>query len=167
MKILDILSDGHDLTLGKLSQLEAVAKELREGKTGSETLQRLDELIDYFNKEVQVHFRQEEMVLFPVMEKLIGRAGFIHAMLDEHQSFWRAFETLEERRETVKGSKKPEASEARSLEEVVTHIVAFLRSHITKEEKSFFPLVEKSLDPLSVKETEQLLELLQSVHPGV
>lgn len=152
------------MTLGKLSQLELVAKELKEGKSGSDTLQRLDELINYFSKEVRMHFRQEEMVLFPVMEKLIGRAGFIHAMLDEHQSFWRAFETLEERREAVSGSLKVKPSEVRPLEEVLTHIVAFLKSHINKEEKSFFPLAEKSLDLLAVRETEQLLERLKSVH---
>ena len=164
MKILDILSEGHSLTVEKLSQLELIARMLKEGTASPETLQRLDELIAYFNKEVEAHFKQEEMVLFPVMEKLIGRSGFIHAMLDEHQSFWRAFETLEERLVVVKGATKAQTSEIRSLEQVITHIVAYLRSHIIKEEKSFFPLVEKSLDPLSVKETESLLEQLKAVY---
>ncbi len=158
MRILRLLSEGHDFALGKLSELESVACELRDSKICPDTLDRLDKAIGFFHKEVEEHFKQEEMVLFPVMEKIIGRAGFIHAMLEEHRSFWRAIETLEERLEDVKGDAR--TPELRSLEQVVTHIVAFLRSHITKEEKSFFPLAEQSLDPLSVQETERLLEQL-------
>lgn len=161
------MHQGHDLTLEKLAQLEKIAGELQEGKTSPDFWQKLEGLTGYFNTELEGHFKQEERVLFPVMEKIIGRAGFIHAMLDEHQSLWRAFETLEERIETDKRLRQNDrmlAIDLRPLEQVVTHIVTFLRSHITKEESSFFPLVEKSLDPLSVRETEQLLEQLAAVY---
>ncbi len=169
MLIVEILKEGHKSALDKLSQLELIAEELKEGKAGPDTLQKLEELSSFFNNEVEAHFKQEERVLFPVMEKFIGRAGFIQAMLEEHQSFWKAIDALNEKIELctqLRMEGKAETQEVRSISQIASHIAAYLRSHINKEEKSFFPLVETSLDPLSQKETELLIEQLKSVHPN-
>lgn len=165
MKILGILAEGHSLTLEKLSLLERSAWDIKEKSISPDILNTLEGLVHYFNNEVDSHFRLEEKALFPVMAKYIGRAGFIEAMLEEHRSFWSAVETLGKKIEEWNASNKKEAGLALSIEQVASHIAAFLKSHIEKEEGSFFPLVEKTVGPASQAEIERLEEQLKAIYP--
>lgn len=162
MIILDDLNQGHNHTLDRLSHIEPVALDLDKGIITPNDWKRLVTFSEYLGKDVCLHFEKEEKILFPAMEKYIGRAGFIHAMLDEHRSFWRAVDTLEERMNAFNMSEGVNSTILRSIGQVLTHIIAYLRSHITKEEKSFFPLARNTLDASSVLETEMLLNQMQS-----
>ncbi|MBI4295380.1 MAG: hemerythrin domain-containing protein [Chloroflexi bacterium] len=138
---LTVLRQSHDAGLDKLKLLEDVAEELRQGRS-VETLPRLRQLLRFFNGELRTHFLHEENGLFPVLARIIGRMGPIGAMIEEHQSLWRAVETLEEH---VIALERGSAVGLAETEKVATHIVWFLRSHIQKENDMLFPLAERHL----------------------
>ena len=150
---LSILHHAHGVGLEKLKLLEDAAEELKKGRT-AEALPKLREVLTFFNGELRTHFLHEEDGLFPVLARIIGRMGPIGVMIDEHQSLWRAVDTLEEH---VLALEQGNATSLAETERVATHIVWLLRSHIQKEDEMLFPLAERSLSP------EGQLEVVQRI----
>ncbi len=139
---LTILLEGHEKGLAKLALLESAAERLKQGR-GADALPQLCEALEFFNGELRAHFLHEEDGLFPVLARVIGRMGPIGAMKEEHQSIWRAVDTLEERvTELERGS----AGDLAETERVATHVLGLLRSHIRKENEMLFPLAERHLN---------------------
>lgn len=151
---LTILHQAHAVGLEKLKLLEDVAEELKQGRS-AEALLRLRQSLEFFNGELRTHFLHEEDGLFPVLARIIGRMGPIGAMLEEHQSLWRAVETLEEHLSELEQGSTPALSE---VGKVATHIVWLLRSHIQKENEMLFPMAERYLSPEGKEEVVQRIK---------
>lgn len=148
---LDILRSAHQAALGELGRMEGAAKALPQDRNAA--WEALGQVTGFVDRELKVHFRHEEEVLFPYLARVIGQEGPIAAMLDEHQSLWRAWDTFQEKVGELKASPADGAvKQVQAVQQIANYIVSFLRSHIQKEDTVLFPIAEEALDPLTMKE---------------
>lgn len=146
MDYLAVLKHGHQVGQGKLKLLSTVADgiEIQAGHV----MPALQEVVDFFDGELHVHFRQEEVALFPALATAVGREGVVAAMLGEHQSIWKAIDILEEQMAAMESSSEEEKKRAaQEIKMIARHIVGLLGAHIEKEETMLQPLAEKILSP--------------------
>lgn len=157
-----ILSQAHEAGKQKLGLLSQAASELGEGSNPA-ALGDLKEVLQFFEGELRVHFRHEEEVLFPALQTVIGRAGPIQVMLDEHQSLWQAVDALEEKAAQLEeASIEVRSRIAHGARLVANHIVGFLGSHIEKEDSMLFPMAERALRPEALA---MMAEQMKAVEP--
>lgn len=148
---LDILRLAHREALGELELLEKSAASLK--RNDGTVVGDLDKVFGFFDGELKVHFRHEEEIVFPYLARVIGREGPIAAMLDEHQTVWRAVDALHEKVDELRVAQSDTAGKlAQTVQQIANHIVGFLRSHIQKEDNVLFPLAEEALDPQTLRE---------------
>ncbi len=149
---LAILKHGHDVGIEKLKLLSWAVSGL-DGGSDPAALDSLKEVFLFFDGELRVHFRQEEEVLFPALAEVIGRDGPIAAMLDVHQSLWRAVDSLKGNMEQFENAADGgRADIAREMQLIGAHIVGLLGSHIDQENGMIFPLAERSLSVTAIQE---------------
>jgi len=150
---LEALRQAHRRGEAMLARLERALPQLeREGSS----LEPIDEFLAFCDGELEAHFAEEEESLFPRLERVIGPAGPMTAMLKEHLSLWKAEDALKEGLEAAREANSQLSLEkARSLVPVSRHMLWLLRSHIEKEEKVLFPLAERFLSPQDLREVEE------------
>ena len=154
------LRHAHDIGLEKLDILSGAMSRLTEGSYPT-ALADLREVLRFFDTELKVHFRHEEEALFPALATVIGREGPIKSMLDEHQSLWRAVDTLREKMGYLESAPEDDAPKiAQEVKLVADHIVGLLGGHIGKEDSMLFPIAEESL---SVHTMQQLAEQMKAI----
>ncbi|MBF8265871.1 MAG: hemerythrin [Dehalococcoidia bacterium] len=150
-KPLDLLRSAHRTALGELELLEKASVALKRNEDAAWI--DLDKVFGFFDGELKVHFHHEEAILFPYLARVIGREGPIAAMLDEHQSLWRTLDVLHEKVDELKVAQPDSAGKiALAVQQISSHIVGLLRSHIQKEDNILFPLAEEALDPETLRE---------------
>jgi hemerythrin-like domain-containing protein len=148
---LAILKHGHDVGIEKLKLLTEAVSGL-DGGSNPAALESLKEVFLFFDGELRIHFRQEEEVLFPAMERAIGRDGPIAAMLDVHQSLWRAVDSLKDNMEQFENAADGGLRDiSREIKLIGTHIVGLLGSHIEQENGMILPLAERSLSAATLQ----------------
>ncbi|MBI4303282.1 MAG: hemerythrin domain-containing protein [Chloroflexi bacterium] len=111
-------------------------------------IEHLTKVMEFFEKDLRLHFRREEEVLFPVMEKYIGiEKSPTRLLLKEHEEFWANYDhlkgTLVQLQRNGNGQSE---SYVRDIQDVSNWIDRFLQEHIRKENESLF-LLAKSLVP--------------------
>ena len=80
---LDALREEHTEIRTALSKFENFLKKIPNGVTDSE----LNEISEYLDKDVELHFKREEDALFPILGNYIGiETGPINVMLIEHNN---------------------------------------------------------------------------------
>ena len=158
---LDILKREHDRVLENLGLLRGASLCLKLSNLTPQSvirekgIEHLSKVLDFFDKDVGLHFRREEEALFPVLEKHIGaEKSPTRLLLGEHNEVWRWYNRLKEKLVELQadGSGSPEAVPA-EVQDISSHIEQLLRGHIKKENESLLPLA-KSL--LSEKELEEI-----------
>lgn len=158
---LDVLRQAHQNGLGELNRLERSAQGLVAG--AADTGNAFDGAYPFFDEELKVHFRHEEEILFPYLARVIGREGLIAAMLDEHQTLWRAWDALQEKLSELRSSGSgASGKQVQTVQRIANHIVGFLRSHIQKEDGVLLPLAEESLDPASMQEVVAMIRAVET-----
>ncbi|MBI4287996.1 MAG: hemerythrin domain-containing protein [Chloroflexi bacterium] len=158
---LDMLRSAHRGALAELDLLERSARAL--SCNGSPVGADLDRVSRFFDSELKVHFQHEEEVLFPYLARVVGREGPIAAMLDEHQSLWRAWDAFQEKVGQIKESSGSEDSkQVQAAQQIANHIAGFLRSHIQKEDNVLFPLAEEALDPGAMQEVVARIQMVET-----
>ncbi|MFQ5826416.1 MAG: hemerythrin domain-containing protein [Dehalococcoidia bacterium] len=158
---LGTLRRAHDIGLGKLKLLSGAVSGLNKGSNPA-ALGALKEVLLFFDGELRVHFRHEEEVLFPALERVIGREGPIAAMLDEHQSVWRAVDALREKTAQLENTAEENRGDiAHEIELVGTHIVGLLGSHIDKENGMLFPMAEQTLSATAIREIAERMKAVE------
>lgn len=160
-KPLDLLRLAHRTALGELELLEKSAASLK--RNGGVAWGYLDKVFGFFDGELKVHFRHEEEIVFPYLARVIGREGPIAAMLDEHQTVWRAVDALHEKVEELRLSQPDSSGKlVQTVQQIANHIVGFLRSHIQKEDNVLFPLAEEALDPQTLREMVSKIQAVET-----
>lgn len=160
-KPLDILRLAHRTALGELELLENSAKSLKQNNGIARG--DLEKVFGFFDRELKVHFRHEEEIVFPYLARVIGREGPIAAMLDEHQTLWRAVDALHEKVGELKVAQPDSTGKlTQTVQQIANHIVGFLRSHIQKEDNVLFPLAEEALDPQTLREMVAKIQAVET-----
>ncbi|MBI4297587.1 MAG: hemerythrin domain-containing protein [Chloroflexi bacterium] len=131
---LEAFRAAHRRGLAQIARLEAAAFSLASGQDIE-----LRSTFGFFHEELELHFREEEQALFPALAQHIGWEGPLRAMMEEHRSFWKAVDALEEASQDL--------IHIQQATNIARHIVWLLRSHIQKEETMLLPLAEKLLGP--------------------
>jgi len=137
-----------------MQDMEAAVQGMK-GLSPDMAREKLRELLVFFNTELRQHFLHEEEALFPVLSRRIGPMGPVAVMLAEHRSLWQAVDAMEEELDQLEhgGSK-----DTVPLQQVASHIVWALRSHIQKEDEMLFPLAETHLEDQGREEVDYRME---------
>ncbi len=100
---------------------------------------KMDEACDYFRKEVAIHFKKEEVALFPAMELYLGpQGGPLVVMLREHQEHYQLLDKL------CAAVANRDLNAVRSVWETFN---PRLTMHIMKEDTVLFPMAERMFSP--------------------
>ena len=130
---LDALREEHAEIRTVLSKFGNLLKKIPNGVTDSE----LNEISEYLDKDIEVHFKREEDALFPVLGNYIGiETGPINVMLIEHNSC----------RELSKNFKKKiEDKNIKLIASDGKALIELLSEHEDKEDGILFHIAEMQL----------------------
>ena len=168
----DILKREHERVLENLGLLRGAILCLKSGNLAPQSaiqekgIEHLSKVVDFFDKDVGLHFRREEEVLFPALEKHIGvEKSPTRLLLKEHNEIWQWYNRLKEKLVELQGT-GGESSEAvtAQIQDISNHIEPLLREHIKKENESLFPLARRLL---SEDEIERISSKWKSLSVGV
>lgn len=158
---LDVLQREHDRVLENIGLLRAASLCLKLGALAPDSpiwekgIDHLSKILDFFDKDVRLHFLREEKALFPSLERHLGvEKSPTRLLLKEHSEVWEWHDRLEKMLMELqgKGSKPSEVIQSQ-IQEISSHMEHLLREHIKKENESLLPLA-KSL--LSGEELEEI-----------
>lgn len=167
---LDILKKEHDRVLETIALLRGVSLCLKFNSLGTESplqdrgLNHLRKIIEFFDKDVILHFRREEEVLFPALEKHTGSENSPAKMLaGEHQEWRKQFERLKVTAASLETAGEGDNTEALSEEaqEINSKIEHLLREHIKKENESLLPLARSVLSDSELEEISRQWRALE------
>ncbi len=168
---LDLLSREHDEALKQIGSLRAATLCLTVGARSSvpqssqalnQGVSNLGQVLEFFDKELKLHFRREEEVLFPILEKHMGRKGSpTQLLLAEHAELWQWHERLKGKlAELQKDGSAHLPVAAAGVYEVGSHITRLLKEHIQKENETLLPLAKGLLGQEELDEIVRKWELL-------
>lgn len=165
---LDILKRDHERALDTMTLLRGATLCLKLGSlsTQSQVRQRgidhLNKVLEFFDKDLGIHFRREEEVLFPALEKHLGvEKSPTHLLLKEHEDFWRQVASLKEKLARLTAATDGDRANTGGLEEVSRAIETLLPEHIRRENESLLPLADRLLEPRELEEIAAKLRALK------
>ncbi len=130
---LDVLREEHAEIRTALNKFGSLLKKIPSGVSDSE----LNELSEYLDKDIEVHFKREEEALFPILGKYIGiETGPINVMIIEHNSC---------RELTSNLKKKIESKDYKSISSAGKALIELLSEHEDKEDSILFHIAEMQL----------------------
>ncbi len=165
---LAIVEREHERALEMLGLLRGAGICLKMGTNKGEApirergLEHLAKVLGFFEKDLGLHFRREEEVLFPSLEKHLGvEKSPTRRLLQEHREVWEYYERLRDKLGELQGNESgPSAARATEVQDISHRIEQFLKEHIRKENESLFPLTRGLL---SGQELERVPEKLRAV----
>lgn len=167
---LDVITREHDRTLETISLLRGVSLCLKFGALGTESplhdrgLVHQGKVMDYFDKDVLLHFRREEEILFPALAKhLEGKVNPTQLLLQEHADWRQLYQRLKEKfaQLEAKGAGKSEALST-EVQALNSRVEQLLRDHIKKENESLLPLARSLLSEAELEEISRKWHLLNN-----
>ena len=130
---LDALREEHTEIRTALNKFGNILKKIPAGVSDSE----LNEISEYLDKDIEVHFKREEEALFPVLGNYIGiETGPINVMIIEHNSC---------RELTGDLKKKIEGKDYKSVVSAGKALIELLSEHEDKEDGILFQIAEMQL----------------------
>ncbi|MBI4186844.1 MAG: hemerythrin domain-containing protein [Chloroflexi bacterium] len=149
--IVDIIKREHQQAEERVSLLRAASLCLRLGNLtpGSPVrdkgIDHLGKVLDFFDKGLKLHFRREEEVLFPALEKHTGvEKSPTQLLLGEHAQVWQWYDQLTAKLDELRRDGHHETIPD-EVQEIVNKVVPFLQEHIKKENDSLLPLTKRLL----------------------
>ncbi|MBI4285730.1 MAG: hemerythrin domain-containing protein [Chloroflexi bacterium] len=152
---LDLLKREHDQATEQLNMLWGATLCIRlwastpQAPIQEKGVVNVGKVLDFFDTKLRLHFRREEEVLFPLIEKHIGKdRSPTQLLLAEHAEVWEGYARLKEKlfelqpEGTIKADEVPEA-----VQEASRLVVNLLRKHIRKENETLLPLAQSLLTP--------------------
>ena len=157
---LDLLKKEHDRVLDTIALLRGVSLCLKFSTLGSQSplqgrgLDHLQKIIEFFDRDVVLHFRREEEVLFPALEKHLDPEKSPARMLMREHDDWRGLYRRLKEISTFLQENVTANSDALLVEaqDVNGSIEQLLREHIKKENESLLPLARSLLSDDELKE---------------
>jgi hemerythrin-like domain-containing protein/predicted RNA-binding Zn-ribbon protein involved in translation (DUF1610 family) len=149
----EILRRDHDHALEIVGLLHGAGLCLRMAalNTGSPLEGRgtdhLVKVLEFFDRDLRLHFRREEDVLFPALEKHVGLAKSpTRLLLAEHSDIWSQYDLLKEGVSLLQQSQNGDAeSVATRVEETARRLETLMSDHIRKENETLLPMAERLL----------------------
>ncbi|MBI2328995.1 MAG: hemerythrin domain-containing protein [Chloroflexi bacterium] len=145
---LNVLKREHDRVLDNLGLLHGASLCLQLGSLTPDSavrgkgIEHLTKVLGFFDKDVRLHFRREEEVLFPALEKHLGvEKSPTRLLLKEHAAIWQDYGQLTEKLAQLQdnGNELSPAVVA-EVQDIGVHIAGLLREHIKRENESLLPL---------------------------
>lgn len=167
---LDILKREHDRILENLGLLHGASLCLTLGNLTPQSAIRekgtehLSKVLDFFDKDVGLHFRREEEILFPALEKHLGlEKSPTRLLLEEHGEVRRWYTRLKKKLVELQGGESEySAAIPAEVQDISSHIEHLLREHIKKENESLLPLAADLLGENELEEISQRWKSLVS-----
>ena len=159
----DILKREHDRVLENLGLLHGASLCLTLGNLTPQSVIRekgrehLSKALNFFDKDVGLHFRREEEILFPALEKRLGvEKSPTRLLLEEHGKVWRWYTRLKKKLVELQGDgSEYSAAIPAEVRDISSHIEHLLREHIKKENEALLPLTTDSLGEDELEEISQ------------
>lgn len=157
---LDILKREHDRVLETLGLLRGASLCLKLGALGAQSpikdrgLGHLQKVIEFFDKDVTLHFKHEEEILFPALNKHLGEGkNPTKLLLQDHQDWWQWYRRLKEATAKLEadGAENTDAL-CTEVQEINTHIEQLLKEHIKRENESLLPMAQSLLSQAELEE---------------
>ena len=161
---LDILKREHDRALDNLGLLRGASLCLTlsnltpQSVVREKGIEHLSKVLDFFDKDLALHFRREEEALFPALEKHLGQEKSpTRLLLEEHGEVWRYYHQLKEKlAELQRNGSEAFTAVPAEIQEITSHMEHLLRGHIKKENESLLPIArnllsEQEIDAISSK----------------
>ncbi|MFH1003769.1 MAG: hemerythrin domain-containing protein, partial [Chloroflexota bacterium] len=113
---------------------------------GERGVGHLARVLDFLDKDIGRHFRREEAVLFPALEKHLGKEkGPTRLLRGEHEQFWqwhRQLKAAYDKLQTAQGGPPP-VELAEEVKRLSGELEGFLKEHIRKENETLLPLARR------------------------
>lgn len=152
----EILSNDHKNVLEKLKIMEQAIKDMK----SPNSKKTFADLNDFFNNEVELHFKKEEQALFPEIEKFIPREGGpVGVMLMEHEDLYKYRDDLFKGVEMLLKDENNTVAAA-IIKENGANYINLLREHIYKEDNMLFMMADMHLDEEQINEIMKKFEEL-------
>ncbi|MGQ9601986.1 MAG: DUF438 domain-containing protein [Candidatus Bipolaricaulia bacterium] len=126
---LQILIEEHELLLGFAAELKGLVREMKEGK--GQDRERLREIVKHL-LEAESHYKREENVLFPYLEK--------HGITEPPAIMWMEHDRLRGLKRELARLVEGQELALELLEEKAAALEEVLSSHIYKENNILFPM---------------------------
>ncbi len=165
------ISQEHDEVVRQVSALRGAILCLRlAGKapgpqfaqTFNQGSRNLSQVLEFFDEGLKGHFRREEEVLFPLVEKHIGTAGSpTQLLLREHVELGQGQQRLKEKlAELQKVDPQLYSAVASEVHDIGSQMAHLLLEHIKKENESLLPLAQSLLGEEELGELSRQWEAL-------
>jgi Fe-S cluster biogenesis protein NfuA/hemerythrin-like domain-containing protein len=136
----------HQETLAMLAELERAAASLPEaGPVPAAALEAIDRAEAFVAKDLALHFRLEDEVLFPMLG-LPNDVGPLAQMAYEHEMIGILAAAFHGACAAVRAGPMPEPTSVRKLRRIVADLSMLLREHIGKEDGILFPYADRHLE---------------------
>jgi hemerythrin-like domain-containing protein len=134
----------HGLALALRCRKQALGQIKPMGPAGLR--ERAEEFRSFFERNLVLHFRAEEEILFPrLLAQLPESQPIVDQLCREHEAIRKAM---------------PQLAGEPGLGKVIFDLGDLLERHIRKEERELFPLIESQLDP---KQAEEMGEAIRKI----
>lgn len=130
------LTHDHHHALAQARRLRLAAKQ-----DDGERLRQAREFVDFFESDTLRHFREEEELVFPFVVDEVEAAPVLNRIMMEHLRIHAVVRAL--KWELERGS--PGAA-------TMSRLATLLEQHIRLEEKSLFPLIERTVPAILLDE---------------
>ncbi len=145
---IELLEHDHSHALRKLRRLRQDIRGVKEYGTLDVAYESIQQFVDFLAEVIAVHFRQEEVALFPVMKQKLGEAyGPVDAMLDDHKQ-------IVEAHGKMAAELKKEHPDMHELVATAEVILDVLEPHIDKEDEVIQPLALRLLSQDELKQVD-------------
>ncbi len=165
---LDVIKREHKRVLDNIGLLRAASLclQLSTLTSGSairgKGTEHLSKVLGFIDTDVRLHFRCEEEVLFPALEKHFDiEKSPIRLLLGEHAQIWQWYDQLKAKLAVLQEDEgEPSDAIPAEVQDLSSHIERLLREHIKKEDESLLPLARRLL---SDKELEEISTRWKSI----
>ncbi|MDP6501527.1 MAG: hemerythrin domain-containing protein [Dehalococcoidales bacterium] len=161
---LESIRREHERVLDNIGLLKAAGLCLKLGTLTADSpvwgkgIDHLAKVLDFFDKDVGLHFRREEELLFPALEKHLGvEKSPTRLLMAEHAEMWQDHLLLKEKLAELQAEDaKPSEALPAQVQQISGRIEQLLREHIRKEDESLLTLAkgllsQEELDEISAR----------------
>ncbi len=108
-------------------------------------IENLTKVLDFFDQDLRIHFRREEEVLFPALEKYLGvEKSPTQLLLKEHQEAWGYYDRLRTKvTELQQNGSQQSVTLVKEVQDLSDGVGRLLEEHIKKENESLLPLAQR------------------------
>lgn len=160
---LDTVRREHDRVLETLGLLKGAGLCLQLGTLGTASplqdrgLTHLHKVMEFFDKDIALHFRHEEEVLFPALNKhLPEEKNPTKLLLQEHAEWWTWYGRLKEAAAKLDGvGAEDKDAILAEVKEISGCVEQLLRDHIKKENDSLLPIAQHVLSEAELAEISE------------